>query len=553
MTNDFRAALRTLLDAAAASLAMNPESASVEVTRDEKFGDLTTNAAMVWAKPLGKNPRVLAQEIIEQWQFPNVIFERAEIAGPGFINLRLTKQAFAGMMASILDEKTSIKYGHREPGHHTKKWIVEFVSANPTGPLNVVSARAAAIGDSLARILDSQGHEAHREFYVNDAGRQVRLFGASVLARMKQLQGEDVSLPEEGYQGEYVTQIAREAIAEKIPVSDPETLSRWSIERMIQHHQATMAMYRVEYQKWFHESVLHKKNEVNEVLAKLEADGFVYEQDGAKFLRTTVDGIDDKDRVVVTSQGNPTYIMADLAYHLDKYRRGFDRSINYLGPDHHGTIARLMVGLKMLGVPDGWHEIKLLQQVNLLRNGEVVKMSKRAGEIVTLDDLLEELGNNETAIDVARFFFLQRKVSTPLDFDLSLAVKQSDENPAFYVQYAHARICSILRQEALQEAILQPWQGESIALLQEPETRTVLRKALEYPLVLERCIVALDPNALTTYLTELAAVFHKFYHHHRVMGQEKELTIARVKLLQAVKNILADGLGLLGITAPEQM
>ncbi len=551
MTHDFRDSLRRRIESSALLYNVDASVATIEVTREEKFGDLTTNAAMVWGRELKRNPRELAAELLTQWNFPDEFFEEATVAGPSFINLRLKKNTFAEIMHSILESE--IPFGHLAKGEHTKKWLIEFVSANPTGPLNIVSARTAAVGDALARIIESQGNLADREFYVNDAGNQVRLFGESVVARIKQEQGEAAEIPEGGYQGNYVIELAKRAMQAGIDTHDTQEVGQWAIEQIVVSQKIILHKYRVDFQNWFHESELHGDDKVNTAFNELKELGYVYEKDGAQWLQSTAHGIDDKDRVIITSAGNPTYVMADIAYHLEKYRRGYDCSVNFLGPDHHGTIARLMAALKMLGIPDGWHEIKLIQQVNLLRNGEAVKMSKRAGEIVTLDDLLEELGDNATAVDVARYFFLQRKVTTPLDFDLDLAKKQSEENPAFYVQYAYARICSILRQPGAEEFLNELWNPTFIALLQESETRTVIRKFMEYPLVLERCVEAVDPNALPTYLTELAATFHKFYHHHRVLGQERELTIARVCLLRAVKNVLADGLGLLGITAPEQM
>ncbi len=551
MINDFREALRIRIAASAAQLGSDPTQAAIEVTREEKFGDLTTNAAMVWAKALKKNPRELATELIATWNIPDEIFSEATVAGPGFINLRLRQDAFAGILHSILEHE--LPFGHLPQTENCKRWLLEFVSANPTGPLNIVSARAAAIGDALARIIESQGQVAHREYYINDAGNQVRLFGESVVARMKQERGEAAEIPEEGYRGSYVVDLAKKAIAEGLSDTDPESIGNWAIDQMVAAARNTLEKYRVNYQHWFKETTLRKAKAEWTTLETLRTKGYVYEQDGAQFLRTTADGLDDKDRVVVTSQGRPTYFLPDIAYHLDKYNRGFNRSINFLGPDHHGSIARMKAALRMLDIPDDFHEIRLIQQVNLMRGGEAVKMSKRAGELVTLEDLLEELGDNATAVDVARYFFLQRKFSTPLDFDQELAKQQSEENPAFYVQYAHARICSILRQLQAGSEADYVWQDRFIELLSEDETRAVIRKLMEYPIVLDRCVQALDPNNLTGYLTELAGVFHKFYHHHRVLGQERDLMSARVLLLLSVKKILADGLDLLGINAPEQM
>ncbi|MCX7834466.1 MAG: arginine--tRNA ligase [bacterium] len=550
--NKIRSFLREQIKTSAISRNIHTDTSTIELTKDEKFGDLTSNCAMVWAKSVGKNPIQLAQELIQEWKNLSEYFSEVTIAGAGFINFKLDLEQWSLMMESILSDHFSFKINDPSTSE-LSSYHLEFVSANPTGPLNVVSARAAVIGDVLANILKTLNHQVHCEFYVNDAGNQVKLLGISVLERWKELQGLPFQIPDDGYHGSYVIEVAKTLSSRISSDTTIDQIAEWAVQEIVKEQKQTIEKYRTHFDRWFFESELRRNRKEIEVLEWLQQNNYIYESEGALYLKTTITGLDEKDRVVVTSNGTPTYFLPDIAYHLDKYRRGFRYAINFLGPDHHGVIGRMSAAMKLLNVPDDFLQIRLIQQVNLIRNGEIVKMSKRSGEIVTLQDLLNELGDNDAAVDVTRFFFLQRKVSTPLDFDLTLAKKQTEENPAYYVQYAHARICSILRQPELESYLGSQWTKTSINELQEPETKRVLRKLLEYPFVLERCGQALDPNGLATYLMELAAVFHKFYTHHRVIGQAPKVTLARVKLIQAVKKILAHGLSLCRITIPERM
>lgn len=506
------------------------------VPKHKEQGDLSSNAAMLLARDLKKNPREIAKTIVETVDWDALGMEKAEIAGPGFINVWVGPKHYQGVVRGILENPGD--YGRSNAGEG-EKILVEFVSANPTGPLNVVSARAAAIGDSLVRVLCKAGYDAHSEFYVNDAGRQIRRLGLSVIARAK---GEDV--PEDGYHGEEVIKLSQKIFPDGVPAEeqDPDVIGKKAADINVAKQKEVLELYGVKFDRWFKESELHNADMPAKTLAKLRELGAVEEKDGAIWFTGTKFG-DLEDRVIVTKEGRPTYLLPDIAYHLNKAERGYNKAVDLLGPDHHDYIGRMKAALKALG-HEGFLDVMIVQQVHLLAGGEKVKMSKRAGKLVTLEELVEEVGK-----DVARYFFLQRKTSSPLEFDLDLAKEQSDKNPVFYVQYAHARISAILRREECATP--------SVKTDLSPLTATVeieLIKHLEqFGLNIARAAKAWEPQRLVTYLGDLATRFHKFYSSQRVVGEDEKTSEARAALILATKMILSEGLDLLGVSAPERM
>ncbi|MFH0881483.1 MAG: arginine--tRNA ligase [bacterium] len=526
-----------LTDAVRSALAIDqmPE-VQWQVPKRTDLGDLATNIAMVLAKTLGKNPREIAERIVEQVDWESLGVERVEIAGPGFLNLFLGSRHFHDVVRSILREGPD--YGKSDSGGG-RSVLVEYVSANPTGPLNVVSARAAAIGDSIVRLLRKAGWKADAEFYVNDAGRQVRRFGESIIARVR-----GVDVPEDGYHGEDVIARAHQLFPDgTIPDdADPEEIGRRGAELNVADQRKVLETYGVSFDRWYYESELHGSGAPMKTLSELKKRGAVAEREGALWFQGTSYG-DTEDRVIVTSEGRPTYFLPDIAYHLSKAQRGYSRAVDLLGPDHHDYVGRMQAALRALGY-DGFLEVLIVQQVHLIESGEKVKMSKRAGKLVTLEELVEEVGK-----DVARYFFLQRRTSSPLDFDLDLAREQSDRNPVFYVQYAHTRIAGILRQDGCPapavEADLSP-------LNQETEL-DLIRHLEQFPEVIARAAESYEPQKMVGYLAELATRFHKFYTSSRVVGVQDDVSLARASLAEAARIVLAEGLNLLGVSAPERM
>lgn len=535
---------------AAKTLAADGEmEIALERPKAAEHGDLATNVAMLLAKTLKRKPRDIANEILQNLELDAAVVSGVEVAGAGFINFRFSESYFRNALRDVLQQGKN--FGRASWGNQ-KRVQVEFVSANPTGPLNIVSARAATVGDVLANLFDAVGFAAQREYYVNDAGRQVRLLGMSVSSRYMELLGKSEPFPEEGYHGEYVRVLAKEILSEEgqAPAAwDAE--ARWSkfsqiaLEKIVASQQQTLARFGVHFDNWYRESVLRAEGAHLNVLRLLEEKGYLYEKDGARWFKSSEFG-DEKDRVLVTSDGEPTYFLVDIAYHLTKYQRGFEMIYDLWGPDHHGYIERMKAALQALGYPRGSFEVSIIQQVNLIEGGEVVKMSKRAGKIIEMAELIDEVG-----VDVARFFFAERRTQSPLDFDLDLAKNTSEENPVYYVQYAHARICNILKFAREQG---QPFsQQADLNLLQEAEEMTLIKKLLEYPDVIAKAARFLEPHRVPAYLQELAATFHRFYHHHQVVSNNSELTKARLLLVEATRIVLANGLSILGISAPERM
>jgi len=520
----------------------------------EEHGDLTTNIAMVLAKALGKKPRALAEEIVHALKLDPARVARVEIAGPGFINFWFAESYYTGSLRTVFEQAKS--FGRSEIGKG-KKTQVEFVSANPTGPLSVGHGRQAAIGDTLANLLEWTGHSVTREYYYNNAGRQMRKLAESTLARYRQLFDPGAPFPEDGYQGGYIREIAEDLKKTKgdsllrLPaeeaLADSQQVSETTLFDAIK---SVLLRMGVKFDVFFNEDSLYKDGTINDVVAEFRSKGLAYDKDGAVWLKTTAMGL-DQDRVIIKSTGEPTYRLPDIAYHREKFRRGFDLIVDVFGADHIATIPDVLAGIKALGYDPDKVKVVIHQFVTLLRDGEQVKMSKRAANFVTLDELIEEVGP-----DAVRFFFVMRSISSHLEFDLNLAKEQSEKNPVYYLQYAHARIASILR-FAESEGVLQGGPEKlaiaNVGLLKEPSELALVKLLLGFPDVVIGTSQSLEPHRLPVYLGDVATAFHKFYHDHRVVIPERDLSLARLALCWAAKIVLGNGLKILGISAPEQM
>ncbi|UCH77372.1 MAG: arginine--tRNA ligase [Candidatus Coatesbacteria bacterium] len=543
---DFTQNLRDRLAAAlaAAGAEPGPEEADFSIPPEASHGDLTTRAALPLAKELGLPPRELAEQIASALrEAPGVA--AAEVAGPGFVNLRLEEGVLWGAVAEAV--RTGDDYGRSDVGEGVRVQV-EFVSANPTGPLNAVNARAAAYGDALARLLEFTGHATEREFYVCNVGTQMDLLAQSVRARLREISGEEAEIPEGGYRGEYVVDLARRlhAAGRLTPESDDAHLAAEAAEALVAEQESDLEDFGIIFDEWFPENSLYP-DKVEAARERLTGGGATYEKDRALWLRTTAAG-DDEDRVLVRADGRPTYFLADVAYHLDKHDRGFDKVLDVLGPDHHGHAKKLYAMVKLLGLRDDWLEIVISQQVNLLEGGEKVKMSKRAGALVTMREVIENIG-----VDAARFFFLLRTPTAHLDFDLELARKDTPENPVYYAQYCHARVESLKREagEALASA---PPAEADLGELDLPEERLLARTVWEFPSVVAGAAARREPHRLTAYAARLASLFHNYYHHHRILqasGEAKRR--GRLLLARAVGQTMKNALGLLGVSAPTHM
>jgi arginyl-tRNA synthetase len=560
--------IRAALESTLRDLQLQPPAQiQLDAPRDKRHGDLSTNVALILARASGLNPRALAERIVERLNEREDFGADADLAGPGFINFRVHSSGVSAALRELL--RTGVELGRSDAGVGARVQL-EFVSANPTGPLNVVSARAAAYGSTLAAMLRLCGYDVQSEFYVNDAGRQIELLGASVRARLTELRGSAEPLPDSGYQGDYVREIAAAICTAEadawlaLPSSESDAaFGAFAVERMVELQQADLARFGVRYDRWFRESELHTSDAVTEARCELERSGHAYERDGALFFRSTTWN-DAKDRVLVRSDGTPTYFLADAAYHRNKHDRGFAKVINVWGPDHHGHIRRMQALARAFGYPEDWLEVVIVQQVNLVEGGEKVKMSKRAGQLITLAELMDEVGE-----DVARYFFLMRQHASHLDFDLDLARRQSDENPVYYVKYAHARICSIIRKAAtsglrlrapeLEGSGLDPGadaplpEEAALELLEEPAERELVHQLVDYPGFVRRAADAREPHRLTTFSEELARTFHRFYHEQRVIQEDRDLGLARLALCHATRRVLASALGLMAIEASQSM
>jgi arginyl-tRNA synthetase len=504
-----------------------------------EFGDYSTNAGLLLAPALGVPPREVAERLGEQLgeQLGGAL-EGHEVAGPGFLNLFMADRWHRDAVAAI--NEAGERFGSGVAAARPRRALVEFVSANPTGPVTVASGRHAAYGDSLARILEFAGHEVEREYYMNDAGGQIRLFGGSIAARMS---GGEV--PEGGYRGEYVTELAAELAAEGIEPTDVERLAERGVELMQAMIEATLRRFRVRFDRWSSERQLHEGGALERAVELIAAGGHTYESEGALWMRTTGLG-DDKDRVIRRADGEPTYFAADIAYHRDKLERGWELLIDVLGADHHGYVARLRAMIAALGADPESFEVPIMQLVQVIEGGQRAKMSKRQGEFVTLDELIADIG-----VDAARFFLVQRSHETPIDLDLELARKRSADNPVYYVQYAHARICNIFRRAAVDPAEAAAAGGERPAL--EPAEKALTGRLLELPAQIERAELKREPHALGAYAREVAADFHAFYRDCPVAQATEPVRSDRLALCEATRTVIATTLGLLGIEAPEEM
>ncbi|AIV82911.1 arginyl-tRNA synthetase [Burkholderia pseudomallei] len=547
-------------------------------------GDVACNVALQLAKPLGANPRQLAEQIVAaltaQPEAAGLV-DAAEIAGPGFINLRLTPASKQAVIGAVLAQGRAFGASERD---HGKRVLLEFVSANPTGPLHVGHGRQAALGDALANVLASQGYAVHREFYYNDAGVQIGNLAISTQARARGLKPGDAGWPEAAYNGEYIADIARdylngetvaasdgEPVTGKRDVEDLEAIRKFAVTYLRREQDMDLKAFGVKFDQYYLESSLYTEGRVEKTVDALIAAGMTYEQEGALWLRTTDEG-DDKDRVMRKTDGTYTYFVPDVAYHVTKWERGFTKVINIQGSDHHGTIARVRAGLQGLhiGIPKGYPDYVLHKMVTVMRDGQEVKISKRAGSYVTVRDLIEWSGGatpgsegspellDEATItrgrDAVRFFLISRKADTEFVFDIDLALKQNDENPVYYVQYAHARICSVINEwksrYGATDALLP---GADLSPLDSKQAMALMQKLAEYPDVLAHAAGELAPHAVAFYLRELASEFHSFYNAERVLVDEQAPRTARVALLAATRQVLENGLAMLGVSAPSKM
>jgi len=528
---------------------------TLEVPNNPEHGHFAANLAMMLASSQRKSPLVIAKILLENLKDDENILESSEIAGPGFINFKIRSQEWRRVLSSVVESREH--YGRNDTGNG-KKILVEFVSANPTGPLHLGHGRGAALGDTLCRILSFCGYHVVREFYVNDAGQQIRMLGESVFARFKQKENPEYPFPEDGYKGEYIADLAEmisketnlELFSEEEAVS---TCMQKGKDIVLKEIKEDLERFRVSFDVWSSETDLYGSGLIESTLQTLSEKGQLYEEDGATWIRTSLFG-DDKDRVIRKGGGQFTYFAADIAYHLQKFQKGYWKAINIWGADHHGYIPRVKAALSSHGVSPDWLSVVLIQLVKLWKEGEEVRMSKRTGNFVTLQELIGDVG-----VDAVRFVFLMKSHESPLDFDMDLVKKKDSDNPVYYVQYAHARICSIFR-KAASEGIDLPSQTEGLSdhLVLEEEM-ALIRYIAGFSSLLNEISRSLEPHRLTYYLTDLAASFHKYFnmgsrnHEFRIITESTPLTRARLCLVDGIRVVLANGLDLLGISAPEKM
>lgn len=537
-----------LLKNSLAKLEIDGVDIHVETPKNIYNGDFSSNVAMQLTRVLRKNPRVIAEEIIENIDFDEAV-EKVEIAGPGFINFFVKKSRLGSVVGKILED--DFKYGENNIGQG-KKVLLEYVSANPTGTLHVGHARNAAYSDSLARIMKKSGYDLSREYYINDAGNQINNLVVSAIARYKQALGLDAQMPEDAYHGEDIKVLGQKL---KDEFGD-SLLEREDLESFIRDYAVAYEMknikkdlgdFGLEYDVFFSEKSLYKNGLVDKALESLREQGYVYEKDGALWMETTALGTgDDKDRVLIKEDGSPTYLTSDVAYHKNKLDRGFDLLLDVVGADHHGYIARLKASIVAMGYKAEQLDVLIMQMVQLLNNGEVVKMSKRTGKAITLRDLIDEVG-----VDAARYFLVMRSADSHLDFDFAVAKEQSSDNPLYYVQYAHARICSILRQAAEQTDY--NVNNCDYELLTDEYSVDLLKNLAYYPEIVAQAAKNYEPHRICNYLQSLASSFHKFYNNNKVITENKEQTQSYLALITAVKIALRNALDLIGVSAPEKM
>lgn len=525
-----------------------PEKAVIEPPKDKKFGDMSANIAMMLSKQAKMNPRAIAETIQEELAGDKYI-EKVDIAGPGFLNFTFSSAFWQALIPEVLTKGEL--YGRSEIGKGTKIQV-EYVSANPTGPLHIGHGRGAALGDCLVRILEFTGYDVEAEYYVNDAGRQMLILGNSIWVRLQQAQGRNIVDPEDFYKGEYIKDLAAEVLERNPGILDMDENEAIAICReygkneILEGIKKDLAAFDVRHDVWFSEKSLVTANKVEETFADLKARGMAYEKDGALWFKSTDLG-DDKDRVLRKSNGDLTYFASDIAYHDDKYKRGFDIVVDIWGADHHGYVPRMQAAVEALG-KKGQLDVILVQLVNLLRGGEQIAMSTRAGKFETLEDVVNEVGR-----DASRFMFLSRKSDSHLDFDLELVKQKTMDNPVYYVQYAHARICSVMRKAADQGVKVPAIDAAPLSALSNAEELNLMKLMDQFTDVAENAGKNMSPHVISYYLRDLASALHRFYSMHHILSADEDVIAARLVLLQAVASTLANGLGLLGVSAPESM
>jgi len=523
---------------------------AVDVPPGNVKADFATNIALMLSAKLGESSMVIAGELVTELVKAEELFEAVKFVKPGFINFYMNRKVFYEEIKKI--NKSGENYGSGDFGRN-KKIMIEFVSANPTGPLHVGHGRGAAIGDSMANIMKTLGYDVVKEYYVNDVGNQIDMLTDSLAARRR-----ETAIPEGGYEGEYIKIASGEMAGElddylqKPTPENKEKVRRSGVELMLRDIKKDLEDFGLKFDSWFFESTLYRKaenekNEIEQALEKLKRNNYIFEQDGAIWFRSTSFG-DDKDRVVIKNDMSKTYLASDIAYHYDKFKRGFDTVINIWGADHHGYIDRVKGSVTAMGYDSVRLKILLYQLVNLTREGKPVVMSKRKADYVTLRQVIDEVGS-----DACRFFFLMRNANTPLDFDLELAKKQSQDNPVYYVQYGHARICSIFKEAEKAGIKLKAESESNLELLNEQEELELMKRLGNYSGLLLKCCITVEPHHLTSYLQDLVGVFHSYYAKHRIIGDNEELTAARLQLLKALAIVIKNGLKILGVTAPERM
>lgn len=557
MLSNLKKEIEILLSASfkeACKTSVEPAFLVLERPKEKNHGEFSCSAALRLAKILKKSPQIVAQEVVQALEkkiAESPLKEKIksiEVKSPGFINFFLTNEAFCDVLACVL--KQGDQYGRSQQGNGAKIQI-EFVSANPTGPLTVAHARQAAVGDALCNILRFLGHDVQKEYYINDEGNQIRILGASIKARAAEILGRHADFPEDYYQGAYIKRLAKDFIRQKnvsetqgVEAIADKDFEQFGVAVLLNEIKEDLKDFNVHFDIWSSQAKVATPKNIEAALKVIQGKGYLYEKDGATWFKSTDLG-DDKDRVVKKSDGNYTYLAPDIAYHKDKFDRGFNKVINILGPDHHGYIARLKAAVEALGHSREDVDILIVQLASLYRKGEPLSMSTRKGEFISLRKVLEEVG-----ADAARFFFLMRHIKVHLDFDLELAKEQSPENPVYYIQYAHARINSIFAKAKEKELMLCE---KGFALLQEPEEIDLLEKMASFEDALSICLSQLDPFGMVAYLIELAACFHRFYDKHKVIGEDQNLSCQRLALIEAARIVFHNGLTLLGVSAPQKM
>ena len=545
-TVDLKAILRRHLATALQTLELPAESIVIETSRSAQFGDLSSNAALILAREAGRRPLELAEAIAEQLTVPEDICSAVTVTKPGFINFSISETYLRNQVSVILTEDED--YGRSEAGRR-RKALVEFVSANPTGPLTVGHGRQAVLGDVVSNILEWHGYDVKREYYFNDAGRQMRLLGESVRARYLELQGEEASVPEGGYEGEYIKDIAQQMVqvhGDSLKQRDDLTIFKETAEEVIfSDIKETLAKIGLKFDNFMNEKTFYEDGTIDRVVEALQEKGLAYDKDGAVWFKTTQFG-KDQDTVLIKGTGEPTYRLPDIAYHTQKIERDYDYIVDIFGADHKDTYPDVLSALEVLGYETDHITVLIHQFVSLKESGQKVKMSTRKATFVTLEDLIDQVG-----ADVVRYFFIMRSMHSHLNFDLTLATKESDENPVYYLQYAYARICNILKHA--KETTESTVDGADHTLLQETSETALVKDLIRFPEITETALDTLEPHGIATYLHGLATLFHKFYTECRVLTDDKALSKARLALVTSVKTVLANGLTILGISRPERM